>query len=240
MTKLSAVILDVHEADWVKTITFGDLVPATTALHVGDAWLTTDAGMTIIVERKSVNDLINSVLDDGLKNQGVRMVAEGLFSWRYLIYTRPEVRGEFVVLQGTPTKIRWRHILGVLVDLQEMGITCIPIAADSEYGPTLKWIAERDHGDVRAKAHRRRGVMETPQEFFLAGIDGLAARATTIMEKCGTLGWALDFLTEINPSIKVPGIGNGTIANVRALMGLGDDERLAVTSTIDRKKENGK
>jgi ERCC4-type nuclease len=191
------------------------------------------------VEHKTASDLISSVLDDGLLNQGARMAAEGMFNWRYLIYTMPEVRGEFVVLGGRPTKIPWRLILGVLVDLQEMGITCISIAADSEYGGTLKWIAERDHGDIRIKAHRRKTVMETDQEFFLAGIDGIDTNAKVIMEKCGTLAWALDFLTEIKPSIKVPGIGKKRIANVRALMGLGENERLAVTATIDREKENG-
>ena len=81
MSKLLAVILDIHEAEWVKAIKFGDLVPAIAALHIGDAWLTTDDNVMICVEHKTASDLINSVLDDGLLNQGARMAAEGMFNW---------------------------------------------------------------------------------------------------------------------------------------------------------------
>jgi len=238
MSKLLAVILDIHEAEWVKAIKFGDLVPAIAALHIGDAWLTTEDHTMICVEHKTASDLINSVLDDGLLNQGARMAAEGMFNWRYLIYTMPEVRGEFVVLNGTPTKIRWRHIAGVLVDLQEMGITCISIAADSEYAGTLKWIAERDHGDIHVKAHRRKSIMETPQEHFLSALPGIDTKSAMIMKQFETAAWALDWLTDLHSNFKVSGIASGTKHKVRQLLGLADNMRLAITSTIDIEKEN--
>jgi ERCC4-type nuclease len=238
MSKLTAVIIDKQEPKWVQRLKFKSSVPTITSLHVGDAWLTTDDAQTIIVERKSANDLINSVLDDGLRNQCVRIANEQMFQWKYLIYTMPEVRGEFVVLNGQTSKIRWRHILGVLVDVQELGITCIPIDVDSEYGGTLEWIATRNHGTVKAKAHRRKGIMETQAEFFLSGLKGIQNRASMLLKDENSDGvfesaaWALDWLCNLESEFKVPGIAKKTKQNVRKQLGLADDERLGVINTI--------
>ena len=122
MTSLTAVLIDSTEPDWVQHLKFHDAAPTVTALHVGDAWLTTD-GYSVIVERKTAGDLVNSVIDGGLLNQAARMVGESMFQWRYLVYTQPEIRSGAVVLQGRPTQMKWRRIAGVLVDLQEMVLT---------------------------------------------------------------------------------------------------------------------
>lgn len=239
MTKLTAALLDNKEPSWVQHLKFHDVAPTVTALHVGDAWLTTDERYTVIVERKTASDLVNCVIDGGLLNQGVRMCAESMFQWRYLIYTQPEIRGGTVALQGRPTQMQWRRISGVLVDLQEMGITCVPIGADSEYGATLEWIATRNHGDVWVAAHRRKGIMETPQEHFLSALPGISeTRATALLKYCGTAAWALNWLTECDlPADKVPGVGDGTRRNIRSLLGLKDDHYLAVYVDGDTEKE---
>jgi ERCC4-type nuclease len=239
MTKLTAVLIDSTEPQWVRHLKFHDVAPTVAALHVGDAWLTTDAPYTVIVERKTAGDLVNSVIDGGLLNQAARLAREAMFQWRYLIYTQPEIRGGVVVLQGRPTQMKWRRIAGVLVDLQEMGITCVPSGADSEYGATLEWLATRNHGDVRVAAHRRKGVMETPQEYFLSALPGISeTRAADLLKYCGTSAWTLNWLTECDlPASKVPGIGDGTRRNVRALLGLKENEYLAVYVGGDTDKE---
>lgn len=239
MTTLTAVLIDSTEPKWVQGLKFRDVAPTVTALHVGDAWLTTDAPYTVIVERKTASDLVNSVIDGALLNQAVRMVSESMFQWRYLVYTAPEIRGGAVALQGRPTQMQWRRIAGVLVDLQEMGVTCVPIGADSEYGATLEWIATRNHGDVRVAAHRRKGIMETPQEHFLSALPGISeTRAAALLKYCGSPAWALNWLTECDlPADKVPGIGDKTRRNIRSLLGLEDDHYLAVYVSGDTEKE---
>lgn len=230
MTKLTAALIDSREPDWVQRLKFRDVAPTVTTLHVGDAWLTTDAPYTVIVERKTAGDLVNSVIDGGLLNQAVRMAGESMFQWRYLVYTQPEIRGEAVVLQGRPTQMKWRRVAGVLVDLQEMGIACVPIGADSEYGATLEWLATRNHGDVQVRAHRRKGVMETPQEHFLSALPGISGeRARVLIEHCGGLDWVLDWLTDLNSEYKVPGVARKTKESVRILLGCADGNKLSIT-----------
>lgn len=286
MSRLTTVLIDSNEPQWVQELKFKHTAPIITKLHVGDAWLTTDDAITLIVERKSASDLIKSVLDDGLRNQCVRIANEQTSSraedkkraamadflpilwsqsghdfaryssliaqnpivaqyftaispeaqdamgqvavWKYLIYTRPSIRGEFVVLSGAISKIRWRHILGVLVDCQEMGVTCVPIGSDSEYGGTLEWLATRDHGDVKGRAHRRKGIMETDEEFFLSALPNIQERASSLVDNFQSVAWALDWLSNLNSDFKVRGIADGTKNKVRNLLGLADDERLGV------------
>jgi ERCC4-type nuclease len=238
VTTLTAVLIDSTEPQWVQRLKFRDAVPTVTSLPVGDAWLTTDA-YTCIVERKAAGDLIASVVDGALLNQGARMMAESMFQWRYLVYTMPEIRNGLVVLNGRPTQMTWRRVTGVLVDLQETGITCVPIGHDSEYGATLEWLATRNHGDVHVVAHRRKGVMETPQEHFLSSLPGISeVRAVALMEHCGSAAWALNWLTQYDQPVgNVPGIGNGTRRTVRAMLGLEDGDYLAVCADVHTERE---
>jgi ERCC4-type nuclease len=227
MIKLTAVLIDSTEPDWVQRLKFRDVAPTVTALHVGDAWLTTDAPYTVIVERKAAGDLVNSVIDGGLLNQAARMVAESMFQWRYLIYTQPEIRSGAVVLQGRPTQMAWRRVAGVLVDLQEMGVTCVPIGADSEYGATLEWLATRNHGDVRVVLHRRLGTLETPQEHLLSALPGIkGGKAEAILDVIEPAALAIEWLTDLGSQFKVRGIGSKTKESVRKLLGIPDDEML--------------
>ena len=81
--------------------------------------------------------------------------------------------------------------------------------------------------------------METPQEHLLSALPGISeARAADLLKYCGTAAWAFNWLTECTLSAAtVPGIGDGTRRNVRTVLGLKDNEYLAVYVGGDTEKE---
>ncbi len=108
----------------------------------------------------------------------------------------------------------------MLATVQELGIT-VMWCEEWEYPATLTRIAERKRDTVKLAPRRDSAVM-TREEQILASLPGIgAARAKALLEHCGSVAWAIQYLTNGDDD-KVPGIGEQTKNAVRAALGLED------------------
>jgi len=89
---LEAVVLDTNDvsaAPWLLKLDWG--CPVSQApLHVGDTWAATEDA-TLVVERKTLSDLLQSIRDGRLFTQAAKMVSQS--AWSYEVVTEmPVVR----------------------------------------------------------------------------------------------------------------------------------------------------
>jgi len=228
---LQAVVLDSREPAWVQELDYG--VPSSvTALPIGDCWLAAE-DTTLVVERKTLADLLASIRDNRLFTQAAAMVSQSV--WSYEVVTElPVIRSGCVWAGGQLTAWKWSSVQGALLTLQDIGVQVVFWEKGHQgYADALKWLAGRDRGPVKVHPQRRDVVMQSRAEAILCGLPGISdGRAGTLLEHCSSAAWALDFLTG-NGGGSVPGIGPGTKEAVRQALGLPDDLRLAV---IDRQE----
>jgi len=225
---LKAVVLDSREPVWVQELNFG--VPKSiTALPIGDCWLATE-DTTLVVERKTLADLLASIRDGRLFTQAAKMVSQSV--WSYEVVTEmPVVRSGKVWINGELSKWLWTSVQGAILTLQDIGVETVYWPSSGQgYADALKFLADRDRGPVKVHPQRREVVMQSAGESILCSLPGISdGRAGTLLEHCATTAWALDFLTG-NGGGSVPGVGPGTKQAVRRALGLADGLRLAVIS----------
>jgi len=222
---LKTVILASTEPARIKALNCG--VPTMVqALPCGDAWLATDTE-TLVIERKTLSDLLASIRDGRLFDQAARMGAQS--KWSYEVITAlPVVRSGMVCLDGKLTEWKWSSVQGALLTIEEMGIEVV--WWQGGYVECLKWLASRDRDTVHVKPQKRDVIMQSPAETILCSLPGISdGRAGALLEHCGTAAFALQFLTG-NGGGPVPGIGPGTKTAVRNALGLADDLVLTVVS----------
>ena len=220
---LKAVILASTEPASIKALDYG--VPTLVqALPCADAWLATDS-TTLVVERKTLSDLLASIRDGRLFDQAARLVAQS--KWCYEVVTElPVVRSGCVFLNGKMSEWKWASVQGALLTIQEMGVEVV--WWEASYPKCLEWLANRDRDTVHVKPQKRDAVMQSPAETILCALPGIGdGRAGALLEHCGTAAYALQFLTG-NGGGSVPGIGPGTKTAVRSALGLTDDLVLTV------------
>lgn len=228
---LKAIILDSREADWVKALTF-DVPMTVQSLPYADAWLAT-GDATLLVERKTVGDLLGSIADGRIFDQVARMVDAS--AWCYVVVTElPAVRSGYVWLQNRITKWKWASVQGALATVQEMGATVLFLENYGAYGPVLELLARRSREEVRI-GRKREGVFATPGEIVLSSLPGISVvRAQALLDHCGSAAWALAYLTDGGEDI--PGVGPATRKAARGALGLDDELTLTV---ISREGQNG-
>ena len=222
---LKAVILASTEPASIKALDYG--VPVLTqALPCGDAWLATD-NTTLVIERKTLSDLLASIRDGRLFDQAARMVSQS--KWCYEVVTElPVVRSGYIFLSGKMTEWKWASVQGALLTLQEIGVEVI--WWQDGYVECLKWLAGRDRDTVHVKPQKRDIIMQSPAETILCALPDIGdGRASALLKHCGTAAFALQFVTGDGGG-SVPGIGPGVKAAVRNALGLDDSLTLAVIS----------
>jgi len=225
---LRAVIIDSREPQWCKSLRLGSAPTTVQTLPSGDAWLATD-DTTVVVERKTVNDLCASIADGRLLNQVVEMRSAS--PWCYVVVSEmPSVRGGEMIIHGKASRWQWRSVQGALMTVQELGVGIVWCESEADYGASLEWIASRNREGIVVGA-RRDAVMQPPAEAILTALPGIAAgRAEALLKYCGSVAWALDYLTDLESEEHIPGIGPATMAAVRAALGLDDSQILSVLS----------
>jgi len=205
---LNLILLDSREPQSILTIDYG-VMTLTQELKVGDAWLACDDA-TVIVERKTAPDLLDSISDNRLFNQAAEMRQES--PWSYLLITQWPY--------FLPDNWRLPRVMGALLTVQDLGVGVVWCAEDS-YSSALHALANRNRDDVRLKP-RRAAVTMTREEQILASLPGIAdGRARALLEHCGNVADALTFLTTGGGG-QVPGIGKTTREAVRAALGVRD------------------
>ena len=197
-------------------------------LETGDFLGICGDGTIILVERKAVGDLLNSIADGRLFDQCRRLRAAT--QWCYLVIVgslQPALNGK-TLADGRQYDWDWARVQGALLTVQELGVLILYCASDLDYVATLDRLAERSRGDVRIAPHRA-GIPLTPGECVLTGLPGIGEHlAQRILVYCPSPAWALAMLTDVSLPANVPGIGPGIRAGVRRALGLPDDMSMSV------------
>jgi ERCC4-type nuclease len=224
---MSSILIDSNEPETIKKL------GTVQHLTVGDAWIATPDAV-LVIERKTLSDFCASITDHRLFNQVAEM--RQISPWCYVVVCGiPAVAGGKIVIGGRPSGWQWASVQGAMLTVQELGAVLIWIESDMQYAACLEWLEHRDRGAVQIAA-RRDVSLESPAEQVLTALPGIAqVRAAALLAHCGSVAFALQYLTAGEEHI--PGIGAATKNAVRSVLGLPADMRLAVILKEDVENE---
>jgi DNA excision repair protein ERCC-4 len=185
-------------------------------LSTGDLWAD-----DVIIERKTLSDLLASIADGRLLNQAAEMRARSEHC--YLVICGPLVWDFDQKVVGTGW--HFRRVQGALLSVQELGVCVVHTADNDDYASTVAWILARSRDRIVTLWPRKFGVPATKSEEILCSLTDVGPeRATRLLEKFGSVADALAALTG---DVELPvGVGPKTRASVRVALGLSDKERL--------------
>ena len=226
---LTAVLIDDREPVWVQEIKFGGVMTAVTRLESGDIWATTDDGTMLLFERKTVSDFLGSVTDNRLWVQLSGLRAKS--PWSYLVITglmQPSPNGKVITDRGL-TGWDWSSMQGVLLKVQELGVFVVQAPTDTEFEATILRIANRSRTPQMVLNPTRSSTVLSAGEQILAALPGIGlSRLNDLLDYCGTVAWALAYLTDDKFPKEVSGIGSGIKRKVREALGLEEGTVLSV------------
>lgn len=240
---MTAIMIDQREPDHIKA-QFTDA--AVTLLETGDAWAACDDGSILMIERKTSDDLLNSMRDGRLLEQISRLVdprhtqylrGERQTYWPYLVITgelRPNHDGK--AWTGRETGWGWNAVQGALLTIQEMGCYLVQCSSDAEYFRTVLMLINRVRKETVDIAPQRIPVPIGTKEAFLCGLPDIGLeRARAILEwSGGVLGHALAGLTDMR--IAAP-VGKAVRAKIRGFFGLAEQQTLEFVFDDDNREK---
>lgn len=175
----------------------------------------------ILVERKTISDLLASIADGRLFNQAVAM--RWITEYCYLVICGPLAWNQRQQIIGT----NWRchSVQGALLKVQELGVCVVHAADDNDYPATLAWLANRDLSEVAVVEPRKQATKTTAEENVLMSLPGIGPeRAIKLIEHFGTVANVLLALTS---DVELPaGISDKTRSKIRVALGLSDSQYL--------------
>ena len=243
---LQALMIDSREPVEIQKLDFG--APAVvTALEAGDLWASCADGELLVIERKTPNDLLDSIGDKRLFLQAQKMRERS--KWAYIVVTGwlTPTHDYKTFVNNKFTGWNWDSVQGALLSVQEAGVRVAYCADDRHYPATVQWLARRERGaKVLAPAEGATRVM-SPAERVLTGLPGIGLeRAQDLLESHLSAAHALAWLTWMDTFGEVAGIGNGIKTQVRRALGLADGQELTIWSdearryakSADAQKEN--
>jgi ERCC4-type nuclease len=224
--QLLSVIIDSREPPWVQGLTFGNAPTAVAPLEAGDFLLATSDNCLLNIERKTSDDLLNTLAhDDRLFVQCSQLARP----WAYLLITGPlypDSAGH--VVTARQTRWTWASLQGALLTVQELGVHVLHAPTDADLVPALVRLATRDRGTLALLPPRQPNILG-PGEAALAALPGIGLeRLNAVLAHTGTPAWGLMALTQPDGE-HIPGIGPATKARIRRALGLDDDLQIVVT-----------
>jgi len=236
MPNITAILIDSREPDSVKNLKFGGLPTMVTFLETGDIRAVTDDLHTILVERKTPEDFLDSLKDGRLFVQLGRMAQERydqqlsgspITSWPYLVVTEPftvDKNGKVVTDRGV-TGWAYSSAMGAILSIQEMGVFVVFAGGASDYENCILRIGRRDRTSVKNLLPARPANILGPKATFLASLPGIGIeRVQDILAWCdNNVGHALIGLTDL--TINAP-IGVGMRRNIKNMLGLEEHQSL--------------
>jgi ERCC4-type nuclease len=226
---ITAAIIDSREPEWAQRLGFNGAMVATSLLDAGDLLATCDDGTLLAIERKTPDDLLNSIRDNRLWAQlvGIRNASP----WAYLLITGELRHGADgnVVTNSRSSGWSWAAVQGALLQAQEMGVFVTYCASNDDYEATVLRLSKRSHNaEVIVPPARDPRVMNDA-ERLLTALPGIGyERVQPLLEYAGTPAWALTYLTDLEANGPIPGIGAGIKRAVRKALKLEDDQELSV------------
>lgn len=232
---ITAVMIDSREPDWVKKLTFGGVPTAVHLLDYGDLHAVCEDGTTIIVERKTPDDFLNSLKSGRLFPQLTPMWYET--KWSYLIITDEFQRGagDKAITGRGITGWSWTAVQGAILSVQEMGVMVVFCAGDSDYEAAVLRLGNRNHDDDVIYMPPRFPRILTAQETLIASLPGIGIeRLSTVMEFSGNNpSVALQMLTD--PDLDIPDFPNGIKHKIRKALGLEGNENIFMEKNVNGK-----
>ena len=237
---IATVIIDSREPQWVQDLTFGDVPTAVTALDYGDLHVLCEDDCTLVIERKTPDDFLNSLKDDRLFVQSAKCAQARLEAqlrwdtvdtiWPYIVITGqfyPAENGKTITPRGV-TGWNWNSVMGALLTIQEMGTAVVFAASDNEYEKLVISLSNRSHKPETQILPPKPPSILSPGHQILASLPGIGMeRLKTVMDYAGGLpGWALVGLTDTDLDYK--GIPKNTQRAIRAALKLKSNERLEI------------
>jgi ERCC4-type nuclease len=240
---MTAIMIDQREPDNIKS-QFPDA--AITMLETGDAWVACEDGNILMIERKTSDDLLNSLRDGRLLEQISRLVeprhnqylrGEQQTYWLYLVITgelRPNRDGK--AWTGRETGWAWNAVQGALLTIQEMGCYLVQCPSDTEYSGTVMMLSKREHKDTVDIFPQRMPMPVSAKEAFLCALPGIGIeRARSILEwSGGMLAHALSGLTDMH--IDAP-VGKSVRSKIRGFLGLAEQQTLEFVFDDENKEK---
>lgn len=232
---ISAIMIDQREPEHIQA-QFPDA--AVTMLDVGDAWVACDDGHILMIERKTSDDLLNSLRDGRLLEQISRLIENRINQqlqgkpqtyWPYLIITvtlSPNRNGR--AYTGRETGWSWNAVQGALLTVQELGCYVVHCPSDTEYANVVKMLANRDRKEIVDILPQKEALPVDAKSAFLMGLPGIGLeRARQILEwSGGILAHALIGLTDLE--IKSP-VGEIAKQKIRGFLGLRDKQTIELS-----------
>lgn len=236
MSAITAALVDSREPDWVKSLTFGGVPTAVMELPTGDVHALLDDGCTLMIERKTPDDLLNSLKDDRLLPQMARMVDTRITeqetratftNWPYLLITGTLYRGpngKAVTADRGVTGWNWDAVQGALLSIQEMGVFVAFAGGDEDFEAAVIRLAQRKRDPIRLLPPRPPTIVG-PGAVFLASLPGVGIEHTMrLLEWSGNSpAWALAGIVDLAIDCPIP---KATRKRIRAMLGLQDQQTI--------------
>ena len=218
MPSILSVMIDSREPEWVRKLTFGGVPTAVVALDAGDFLIATSDQKMLGIERKTSDDLLNTLKGDRLFPQVARL--RELTEFAYLLVTGPLIpSAEGKAITTRITGWDWDAVQGALLTVQELGVSVVYAKGDDDLEPAIQRLAGRRRENVRILPPRQPNILGAG-EAAIAALPGIGLeRLNSVMESVGTPFWALCALTEASESEHIPGIGPGTKRMIRRALG---------------------
>jgi hypothetical protein len=233
---ITAVMIDTREPQWVQSLTFGGVPTAVLELATGDVHALTEDGCTLMIERKTPEDLLNSLRDDRLLPQCARLVetrldeqaACGAFtSWPYLVISGLIYRGPggkvFTGDRGS-TGWSWDALQGALLTIQEMGVMVVFCGEDADFEKCVIRLANRKRDAIKLIPPRPPSIVG-PGAAFLASLPGVGIEHTLkLLEWTNNQpGHAIAGITDLEIECPLP---MATRKRIRAMLGLREKQQI--------------
>jgi ERCC4-type nuclease len=218
---IKSVLIDSREPPRIQSLTFGDVPIMVTQLQAGDLWIACEDGVTVIVERKTPADLLESIRDNRLFNQAAKM--KELSQWCYLVCDEPILPHENGVMVDTKQRDwSFASIQGALLSVQEMGCHVVFCKDRDDFGPCIERLAKRSRSSVKIPPTREPYVI-SPQENVLLALPGIGSKKALDYLGLfgGNLAMALMALTAEHDgkTNHIPGYGQRSRDNVVGFLG---------------------
>lgn len=230
---IRSIMIDHREPPSVRRLNVDGITPVITQLDCGDIWIAAADGTLLIVERKTANDLLASIADGRLFEQSAAMIQVSPWSVIVVEGTLMPSNDGRTLIDGVLVGWRWASVQGALQTVQELGVPVVYISDTRELAPFLIRLAGRDRGPVKTGAPRKPELL-APGMALLMSLPGIGGdRAKTLLEQAGNAAQALSYLTDLDWTSNVIGIGDGTKNKVRDALGLDAFQKLTVITEVE-------
>lgn len=238
MSAITAVMIDSREPDFFKNMKFGGIPTTVTMLDTGDVLAVTNDGHTLIIERKTPDDFLNTLKDDRLFPQMSRMVearnkqiaaGETITNWPYLVITEPLTanhEGKVITDRGV-TGWGWASVMGTILSIQELGVYVVFANGQNDYQDCILRIGKRTRNPEMKIMPARIPNVLGPKATFLASLPGIGIERVQDILKWSddNIAHALIGLTDLD--IPAP-VGIGLRKKIKEVLGLEENQTLEI------------